>query len=436
MLEKDLDMTLEAKGISEELDAAHELTSKPEELKKEDKSKKKKVKKEKKRSNKKKSLILLILVGILILTWGIYFGLKYFREKALVDVSKELTEAALKLNEDVSIEIKDSKIVSATKVTIKNKLPKTATINVVDGEIEYIVGDGRYCNVKNFFDEKAKVVRKKDCKLNEPGSEYIIKTASKEHLFTVDEEDSLLKDEYYYAGANPDNFIIFAGSCYRILSVQENGNIKAIFSGYIKGNTCKDVQLGYTVIETSIFGKNNNFLDEENNLRLTLEEYVSKGNAIKKIIINKNEFNKLASENWYIGSVARDIKDLETIVKAEINQKDEKELITFNGKIGLISVSDFIKASSSEECVNMKSANNNPDYPCRENNFLYEEGYPYWTINALSNSSMKAWVVSGLGSLIPYDTDNESVYIRPAILIRGSNHIIGKGTVNNPYIVK
>lgn len=459
-------MVEETKNLVSEEEAIKELDmmeSSVEEKKKEDKKKHKKEKKEKKPKEKsgnttKKIILsgLIISLIILAIAFGFYFIRLYLERQNLEKLNSKVEKLVGKYYEEVdkttfegnAMTIQTGKYTSDKFIKLdEEEMPVLATIKVdVDGLVSYAIATDNFCAVKNAYDKKASINNNDytNCKLDVTADDYIIK--NNKELVKDDEKTGYVEDlayasKYYFEGANPNNYIVLANRCFRIVNIANNGNIKAIYDGYYNENGCELTSNGYAMIVRTAFDKNtNNYYNEETTIRTLIDGYIKDKNVNDKIDLS-DDMDKLANATWYVGAV-NTTSNLKGIVSSERTSKgnsaltNQEKYYSITSKIGLANVSDFIKASSSETCVGMSSAYSNPNYECKNDNYLALEGYPTWSMNAYNDANNRTWRITGLGSLIPNLVSNDGAYIRPVVYIKGNVLITGNGTTKDPYIVK
>ncbi|MCI9084525.1 MAG: hypothetical protein HFH46_02775, partial [Bacilli bacterium] len=142
--------------------------------------------------------------------------------------------------------------------------------------------------------------------------------------------------------------------------------------------------------------------------------------------------NLIISYVWNIGAVTHGNSDL-------ANQLVEEKSKTWNGKVGLISVSDYIKANSNiSECGNF-SLNNSNYETCHQTNFLVKSKR-FWTITAydkiILNSSSVVYRIGETGGIGAESAGYSTSDILPTIYLKNTIIFKGKGTETNPYVIK
>ncbi len=218
--------------------------------------------------------------------------------------------------------------------------------------------------------------------------------------------DGLYKDEYeegryFYKGANPNNYISFNNELWRILSIEKDGTIKIISTN---NENFKN------------FDSNSNNWAKPSDLNKYLnEEYLS--TLINQEIIVNHKFS--------IGYVTKDNNNLLEQIKSENKN-------TWTGKIGLITVSEYLRTNSNiSSCNSLHKNNITYNYICSQSNWQYNIHInSSWTISPASGNfiyridegTVELSTTQMAGTVIP------TLYLSSNIQISGGN-----GTQNSPY---
>ena len=101
---------------------------------------------------------------------------------------------------------------------------------------------------------------------------------------------------------------------------------------------------------------------------------------------------------------------------------------TITSKIGLLTVSDYMNASSDINC-NVVGSNN-----CQNYNYLSQNG-TFWLITPSSKNSYSSFYVGN--GIVKESESSDNKKVRPVITL-ASNTLIsgGDGSEANPYVVK
>ena len=139
---------------------------------------------------------------------------------------------------------------------------------------------------------------------------------------------------------------------------------------------------------------------------------------------------KIISHRFNVGHV-----DITKNQNIELDIKDEKKY-GWNGKIGLINITDYVKASNNIECINVYSSSTYGGNKCSKNNYLNksEEYLVQWTINPSKNSR------SDTIDIIPLEGSEKvgsigNIYAFPSFFLSNSIELCGQGTEQNPYYI-
>ena len=266
-------------------------------------------------------------------------------------------------------------------------------------------------------------------------------------------DDGLYIDTYedgrcIYKGANPDNFISFNNELWRIISIDNDNSLKIIRNESI-GTMAFDSQgfrdnssngSGGTYCFNSSFGCNA-WAKSDNFINISYNGTVLKDSEINSYL-NQTYYNSLLQYsksiiqigNWSIGPVTIDNNNLSTQIELENS-------IKWNGNVGLISVSEALRANSNAvSCGTLVSSYENRVI-CKDTNYLVPTSGRIWTIspvNSISGINYSAGGVNRLtyegnvGNAYAYSTD---VDVRPVVYLNASIRLNGKGTEQKPYII-
>ncbi|MBR2708564.1 MAG: hypothetical protein IKE90_03945 [Bacilli bacterium] len=259
--------------------------------------------------------------------------------------------------------------------------------------------------------------------------------------------------EYYYRGANPDNYIEFNNEVWRIMSINPSGNLKIIkderidLTGYSGVNTSNSLQgrfdaSGATGRRTTGYCSNtyaqksgcnawaamNNFANTE-----TGDRYAS-GQVTEDAELNtylnstyKNSLSDLqyvqTGMKWNVGH-AGEYNDTLTVSQLE----DKEKAYTWTGDIALATKSEYIRAHGNTDCSNAKYLiDNYQNDTCKTTNYLYKSAYWYWLLSPLSSAASHEFLASsGLVSSSNASTNYGSV--RPVLYLKSNIKLTGNGT--------
>jgi len=265
---------------------------------------------------------------------------------------------------------------------------------------------------------------------------------------TVTTGDGLYQDEYeegryIYKGSNPNNYITFNNETWRILSVENDGTLKIMRKDNIGAKTFDSKGLrdstsngvGGTYCATSNYGCNA-WSVSENFVNGTNSGTVLK-DAELNTYLNNDYYNTLNSESqnliqphkWGVGPVTNNNTDLSAQIVSENGT-------IWNGRIGMITVSEFLRANTNtEQCGDFKLNNTNKT-TCKKTNYIVPSTGYLWIISPCLNSVSNVFRVYSSGYLYSHGstmTDTRVVY--PIIYLIPNITLSGEGTEANPYTI-
>ena len=160
---------------------------------------------------------------------------------------------------------------------------------------------------------------------------------------------------------------------------------------------------------------------------------------IKEYIIN---------HNFYAGGLY--YYETTIIPKTSFEQElKEEQVYVWNGKIGLINVSEYVQASTNQTCTNAFSTYYyNPSYyydgaqhlteinewPCSNTNYTWIfNNTSFYTMNIGFTNTTPIWRVASTGFLSANGVKSDFIKPRPAFYLKPSISLTGEGSEANPY---
>ena len=237
----------------------------------------------------------------------------------------------------------------------------------------------------------------------------------------VTEGDGLYEDEYEdgkytYKGANPNNYITFNNEMWRIISVDSNGLIKIMRNESI-GNMVWDKTGG-------TYGNNN--WDRPADIKTYLNDtYLP--------IITANQ-DKIVSHTWSIGAVTFDNSDLAGQIA------DENGTESQSVSVGMITVSEYLRANTNTEQCGTFSLNGDNRETCKTTNWMYNSvptNGIMWTISPDAGYSNNVFIVIGrtVPGALSGDYANISHGVVPVLYLTSDITLTGEGTESNPFTI-
>ena len=273
--------------------------------------------------------------------------------------------------------------------------------------------------------------------------------------------NSAADNSYRYAGANPNNYVCFgsnetpcpSNNLYRIIGVF-NDQVKLIKADYAtsaelgtngdySSNTYSassyDTYKGnLTTINTYYWNDVNYDLADEETGYANVWSY----SELNKTNLNSNFLNgfdtawqeMIATTKWKVGGMGADAYELSFKITHdyEINNPNSDVETTYNAKIGLMYVSDYLYAAQPEDWDTTMGNYLYVDNANSNNNWMYM-GLVEWTISRISDYSHGAFTVYDDGTF--YDDDvSVNHAIRPVFYLNSNvKYISGTGTQSDPF---
>ena len=232
---------------------------------------------------------------------------------------------------------------------------------------------------------------------------------------TIIENAGLTKDEYecryFFIGANPNNYVTFNGedAGWRIISVECDGTIKIMRINSI-GNQV------WNSLATDDWSKSD--------LSIYLNEIYYNGlNAIAQ--------GQTVSHDFAAGEVSnsKNNDSLSTTINKE-------KMTKWNGKVALITVSEYIRSNSNNSSCGTHSLYNNNYSSCKNTTWMYYSSENWWTMSPFANDPNYAYDVDQRGRITTSNYLSQGKYaVRPALYLSSSVTLTGSGTQSDPYVI-
>ena len=218
----------------------------------------------------------------------------------------------------------------------------------------------------------------------------------------------VMGNEYIYKGEDVDNYVSFNDLLWRIIKIDQDGDIKLVLA-----ESTMDIYSWDTKYNSESMYDSGNTTDYLlTDIRKSLNSYYNE-------TFTKENKAKIVSKNLCIGKY---------LLTDAFSVEKECSVIKENEKIGLLNPSDYQNASLDLSCINLNSKE------CVNRNYLASGDIYTWTLNASSKNSYEVMYI--------YDTIGESSAsngkkINPVIYLSGkvvTNK--GNGKLDNPYLIK
>ena len=280
---------------------------------------------------------------------------------------------------------------------------------------------------------------------------------------TVESGDGLYADEYepgryIYRGQNPNNYIMFNDELWRIIAKETDGTYKIIRNDILakraydetnhrsteKNSYCTSPQYGcgvYAAVSgtfSSPSGSQSGTVTEDSSIKIYLNDdyYVNNINSTAKDQMTSHSFNIGAVE--YLNQSGAEADSIEKNIAGE-------KMYTWTGNVGLVNVSDILRASTNPLCTSATTSGSDVD-ACNSN-YLLDKGEAstlyYWTINAYSTdigvTPYSAWGGYAYRSIarVHYypEVSSSNRAPRPVVFLKSSTTLSGSGTSEDPFTI-
>lgn len=270
-------------------------------------------------------------------------------------------------------------------------------------------------------------------------------------------KDSTEDNRDIYRGTDPDNYIRFGNDLWRIVAIESDDTIEIMRNDSIG-------QFAFDIRTTTTTGPRLNSANTYCGFYLsgyyhgcnawgalstefvngtqtgTVTENASLTTYLNNEYLNTINTTSIISETYYFGGVP--YPDSSNVLNInEVITKEKK--YTWNGFVGLLNLSDYIKSSLDISCTTLYSARIEGGSHCKNQNYLNKNVY-YWLIDPWSNFIADVWTVrengtvGGAGidydsSVLQYAATTRNVF--PVVYLSKDTVINGSGTQDEPYSI-
>ncbi len=276
--------------------------------------------------------------------------------------------------------------------------------------------------------------------------------------------DGLYKDStelgrYVYKGADPNNYITLGSDTYRIISVESDGTLKVIKNGSIVSMAFDTSNTRYSTVSTDycnstygckVWGSKTTTLNSSGNNVTTMPREV--GGTKYTLPSTEASLNTYLNNDWY-NSLDSSVKSKIVthmfnvgVVKKTSGQTlatdiSQEQAYKWKGKVGLMNVTDYVKANSNTSLcgtvyANSYSAGNYST--CKTTNWIWSgpaaSSYS-WTIapSSRTNANYVFLVISG--NILDANAYYHGYGAAPVLYLSSNIQLSGKGTSGEPYII-
>ena len=222
---------------------------------------------------------------------------------------------------------------------------------------------------------------------------------------------------YVFKGENINNYVKLDKALWQIVKINSDNQVVMVTKNPV-GFT-KEWDNRYN--EDVSYGAGHNDYSSSR-IKEHLDQLYSKPNEKnKEDFLSTHDKARLASMDLCIGK--RDDNSTSKDNSLECSKKIQ------NQKVGLLTVSDYLLASTDPNCKSILTRS------CKNYNYLFS-GYDWWTITANKTKSYQAYKVDSSGLVKSVNSSNYA-RIRPVVaLLNAVKYKSGKGTEEDPYIIK
>lgn len=359
----------------------------------------------------KKNLIIIgifIISIIIILFGGALIYNKFFYKKSFSEVETIMEKAAKEYygkNKD-----KLPKTIGSSITITEDTLVKNDKMNTIDS---YVKQKGTSCdgevtitNINGDYRYAATI----DCGKNYQTKTLLDYVKEKNDIVTTGDGLYKINNDLVYRGEYVNNYLKINNRVYRIVKFKDNNPV-VIYTDESESYTWDN---RYNVEKNSNVGINDY---EVSRLRNHLSNIYKSNTAL----LSENDKLMVVQHNLPLGKRCNDDKD-------KTGTLENAKVLT-EQYIGLLTVSDYLNASTDKNCTTTISPS------CANYNYLGKFRNIWWTITANSKNTYKAYqVVNGAVS-----TANASAtaHLRPVLYLAEDVIVVsGNGSKNNPFIIK
>ena len=253
--------------------------------------------------------------------------------------------------------------------------------------------------------------------------------------------DEYETERYIYKGANPDNYITFNNEPWRIISVESDNTVKLIkadsvaYMAFDSSNRTTGYCAESNYMGCNAWAKMSNFANG------TISGAVDSDAELNTYLNDKNNansyYNKLSEESKsLIQSHNFDIGPVEVFNDNIANQIASEKSIIWNGNIGLINFSEFLRANSNKaECGNFSLLSEGQE-KCTSTNYLLTlpKETSAWIISPTESSAWDGFTFSSNG-FGPGDGMEHYNSVFPVVYLNDNITLSGTGAQDDPYTI-
>lgn len=369
----------------------------------------------------------IVVIGlIVVLGLGFIFSLFSKKEYTYAEVEDFMKDAAISYFEDYPKKLPtttDESIEVTTSILVENKKMKELDYYLKDQNCKGNVTVDKVSNKEYTYTPYLK------CGNTYETTTFYDAIKNKNNIVTSGYGLYLYNGEYIYRGTNVNNYVKFSDSkrIFRIVKVTKNNEV------VLMQETASENEFPWDDRYNKVYDDNSGINDYKNSKISDILDYYYK-EKIGQEVEDKYNYYEYTQEEKFLTKEDR-AKTVE--FKSCVGRRSESDTsrdgstecsTTYDTKIGLLPVYDFLNASIDPNCTTTTSPS------CQNYNYI-SDGSSTWFANGDSDESDMAYMLY-LG-YVGSSEASEGNYIRPVIHL--SDKVMlekGKGTVNNPYIIR
>ena len=235
----------------------------------------------------------------------------------------------------------------------------------------------------------------------------------------VTERDGLysMNGTYVFRGERVNNYVQLDKSLWRIVRITSNNNVVLVSEEGLPFSQPWDDRYN----EVKMYESGINQYDLSRIKDYLKDVYSNPNEEDNEDILSDSDKAKIVPYTMCVGKRA--------INSEKKNNSEECQVTIKNQRLGLLTLSDYLLASTSEEC---KSANTQS---CENYNYLTIRD-DWWLATANSEDTYSVYCVARSGN-VKLETASNYAVVRPVIYLRTDvSYKEGTGTKDDPYIVK
>lgn len=362
---------------------------------------------------KKFILKLMLVVGgsvlllILVLSLSSLFTKKKYTYEQIEEIMADAAKAFITENSEYSA-ILESKII---ELPVENLVAAGKMDPLTEYKDENCTGKVIIAKVNNEYVYTPSL----NCGTNYSSTALYTKVLADSPITTTGYGLYSINGEKVFRGELVNNYVKLEKALWRIVKIDQSNNIVLI----------KESQTGYTSAWDNRYNESVGYNVGINTYATSrIKEYLqSIYNTTKEteIFLSTKDKAKLISYDACVGSRATNSKTNTNEIECKTKEKSQK--------IGLLTVSDYINASTDPKCVTAESLN------CQNYNYLIKN-FNWWLATPVTNTTDRAYSITVKGEIKSSQT-GDYYHVRPVIKLNSTVTISGgSGTEKDPYTVK